>query len=381
MHAKRRQVLGGMLAAAALGVVGRDRLRAGTASSNGPASQGLPLPMQERLSGAAPPFDPSRLASRSQVWSWVETLNSFGPRLTGTDAHRRAIEFLAAELQAAGLTVQRDTDTRHFRLWQARRWSLELVADGVAAAVPVAFYFPYSGETSTQGLTGELVYFDAVPSSFTSAAGKIAVIDVPTPALSWLFQYLMFSRRSTYPDDSADFHGSMSTPLLGGTLKAGGVNLKAAAAAGVLGVVCVWRGCSERTRAVNICRSPRRTRVVRPCGWALRPAQTLQAARNAARRHGSSSRPMSPSRRQPIRCLPCCGNQRGRNHPHQYAYRRAQRLRGKWRRRSTGSRALFFNAAREAAAHPGFCAGHRTFSVAAAGRGRAGNHRLVACAP
>lgn len=230
MHLKRRKMLGGMLAASALAAVGGTRGKGGAAVPSG--------------GGAVVPFEPAGLASREQVWAWVEALNGFGPRLTGSDAHRRSIAYLATELQAAGLTVQRDT--RHFRLWQPQRWSLELVsAGGATTAVPVAFYFPYSGETPAQGVRGELVYFDAPPRSFAAATGKIALIDVTTPALSWLFQYLMFTRKFGYPDASADFNGSMSTPLLGGTLKAGGVNLKAAAEAGVLGVICVWRGCSE----------------------------------------------------------------------------------------------------------------------------------------
>jgi hypothetical protein len=230
MHLKRRQMLGGMAATIALAAALPKRARTATAPS--PAG------------GPAVLFEPGRLPSASQVWAWVETLNGFGPRLTGSEAHRRSIDFLAAELQTAGLNVRRDT--RHFRLWQARRWSLELVSTGGGTTtVPTAFYFPYSGETPPQGVSGELVPFDEPPRSFAAAAHKIAVIDVPTPALSWLFQYLMFTRKSSYPDQSADFDSTMSTPLLGGTLKAAGVDLKAAAAAGVLGVVCVWRGCSE----------------------------------------------------------------------------------------------------------------------------------------
>jgi hypothetical protein len=230
MYVERRQMLGGMLAAGALAAAGCGRRQTAAA----PPAPG----------GGAVPFDIDGLASQDQVWSWVETLNGFGSRLTGSEAHRRSIDFLAGELQAAGMTVQRDT--RHFRLWQARRWSLELVsADGASTPVPTAFYFPYSGETPRQGVRGELLYFSKAPHSFASAAGKIAVIDVPTPALSWVFQYLMFARKSGYPEAGADFDGSMTTPLLGGTLQAAGIDLKAAAAAGVLGVVCTWRGCSE----------------------------------------------------------------------------------------------------------------------------------------
>ncbi|MET0549286.1 MAG: hypothetical protein ABW002_08465, partial [Xanthomonas sp.] len=43
------------------------------------------------------------LPSQAQLWHWIERLNSFGPRLTGSPAHAAAIDFLAAELQALGL--------------------------------------------------------------------------------------------------------------------------------------------------------------------------------------------------------------------------------------------------------------------------------------
>jgi hypothetical protein len=222
MNLRRRQVLGSGLAALALALLPRWRTQAATT--------------------AALPFESSRLTTREQLWSWITTLNGFGARLTGSAAHRRSIDFLAGELQALGLTVQRDT--RHFRHWQARRWSLALEHGTQRSTVPVAMYFPYSGATPPEGVRAPLIHYAKAPRSFADAAGKIAVIDVDTPALSRVFQYLLFTRKAGFPD-SADFDGSVSTPLLGGTLKAGGVNLKAAAAAGVRGVVCVWRGCSE----------------------------------------------------------------------------------------------------------------------------------------
>jgi hypothetical protein len=225
--------------------VGTTRRRVTQGLLAGAAWSLLPRSFAARLQGAtaAHKFDPALLPSQQQVWSWVEGLNSYGPRLTGTEAHQRSLDFIAAELVAMGLTVQRDT--LRFRRWQAKRWALSLHGSSGATALPVSSYFPYSGETPASGVRGELVYFDEPPESFESAAGKIAVIEIETPDIGRLLNYMMFTRKTPVPDESADFPGSLTTPLIGGLLKASALQLRAAAKAGVRGVICVWSGCSE----------------------------------------------------------------------------------------------------------------------------------------
>jgi hypothetical protein len=222
----RRRVTRGLLAAAAYSLLPRTH-----ASTPG------------RSAAATARFDPALLPSQEAVWSWVEGLNSFGARLTGTEAHQRSLDYIAAELATIGLEARRDT--HRFRRWQARRWALSIDTSSGAQSLPVGFYFPYSGATPPTGVTGELIHFDEAPESFESAAGKIAVIDVETPDIGWLLNYMMFTRKTPVPDATADFPRSMSTPLIGGLLKSSGIQLRAAAKAGVRGVICVWRGCSE----------------------------------------------------------------------------------------------------------------------------------------
>ncbi|EIV96596.1 hypothetical protein [Frankia sp. QA3] len=90
------------------------------------------------------------------LWESVERMVSFGPRLPGSPAHHRHIDDLDARLRRGGLEV-----TRHpVRLarWLADDWSLRVVdARGASATVPVASYRPYSGETSTRGVTASVV--------------------------------------------------------------------------------------------------------------------------------------------------------------------------------------------------------------------------------
>lgn len=190
-------------------------------------------------------FDPARLPSQERLWSWIETLNSYGPRLTGSEAHRRSLEFIATELTDMGLQVQRDS--YQFRRWHPKRWALSIEdSSGGARSVAVSSYFPYSGVTPAAGVRAPLVYFGKAPDSFEAAAGKIAIVEVETPDIGLLLKYMMFTRKTAVPEQSADFPDDLTTPLIGGLLKASGIQLQAAAKAGVLGMICVWRGCSEQ---------------------------------------------------------------------------------------------------------------------------------------
>jgi hypothetical protein len=184
-------------------------------------------------------FEPGRLPSAERVWSWLETINGFGPRLTGSRAQQRCVDFIAAEFERIGLTVERDV--RHLRRWQPERWSLAVV-DGGAEELPVAYPFPYSGRTPPAGVSGALAWFERTPFRFGAAAGKIAVIEVRAAPISPLMLRLLTRRKDALPED-ADLADPERTPLVSGLASC--INLKRAARAGVLGVVCVWRGCAD----------------------------------------------------------------------------------------------------------------------------------------
>jgi hypothetical protein len=191
------------------------------------------------------PFDEDLLPSRAAVWAWQEKLNSFGPRLTGGAAHRQSVDFLQAELAAVGLQVLRDR--RRFRRWEARRWSLRLESPaGVPEDLPVTSCYPYSGRTAPQGVRGELVHYARPPRSFAAAAGKITVVEVAVPRIPRLLLPLVLRKRARVPDRGADFACILTSPLLS---LACAPDLAAARHAGVLGVVCVWRKCSEENAA------------------------------------------------------------------------------------------------------------------------------------
>lgn len=185
------------------------------------------------------PFAPEGMAEQGELWRWIERLNAHGPRLTGSPAHAASIDLIADELQAMGLTARRDT--HRMTRWTAIRTALALEG---GSDLEVASAFPYSGETTAEGVTAPLVWMGEKPRSLDAAAGKIAVVPVKNNAIGLLVRDLMFTRKTFYPDRAAaDFSGAVTTPLLSGLTP--GVDLKAAKAAGVLGVVCVFQDMSE----------------------------------------------------------------------------------------------------------------------------------------
>lgn len=136
-------------------------------------------------SEAVDAFNQELLPSIDDIWGWLVSMNDLGPRYTGSDAHRKFVDFLASGLQSAGLHVTRDG----YKLprWEARKWGIKATSDGGRSVdVPVTFYYPYSGQTGKDGVSGELVYAGTVPSDGSRAPdvsgdlnGKIVFIDYP----------------------------------------------------------------------------------------------------------------------------------------------------------------------------------------------------------
>ncbi|MEU0545343.1 hypothetical protein ABZ319_36260 [Nocardia sp. NPDC005978] len=129
-----------------------------------------------RGAAAAPP-GPDLLDAET-MWRWVERMAACGPRFTGSPAHRRWIDSLAAELASFGLEVERFPTP--LKYWNARDWSLTVTeATGETHRIPVAYYWPYSGTTPAEGITG-LVADAAGGADLT---GRIAMVDRPVTKL------------------------------------------------------------------------------------------------------------------------------------------------------------------------------------------------------
>lgn len=110
---------------------------------------------------------PDANAIQRQVSEMVE----LGPRLTATSPHLNFIDSLDDGFREAGLHVTRDPQP--FQQWLAQDFSLEVAGK----PVPVASYYTYSGRTSPQGVTGQLVYAGPIPSPPSSPDGLQAYLE------------------------------------------------------------------------------------------------------------------------------------------------------------------------------------------------------------
>ena len=113
------------------------------------------------------------LPSANQVWDWQHQLVGFGTRYTGGPGHIRFVDWIAAQLaQVPGFQLHRD---RHsFGRWLAKDWSMSIsqpTTVGASGPVPLAYYYPYSGQTPAQGVTGKLVDLGAYPAAVIATSG------------------------------------------------------------------------------------------------------------------------------------------------------------------------------------------------------------------
>ena len=145
----------------------------------------LPLLNKQAIKG----FRPALLPSQKEAWDWQVWMAKLGPKYTGNPAHTQYVEFLATKLQSFGLDLTRDRYT--LPRWDARRWEIKVhPVSGASFNVPVTSYYPYSGQTPSAGVTGELVHLGTFSSLGLApnrdsgrqrAAGGAGRAPAPTP--------------------------------------------------------------------------------------------------------------------------------------------------------------------------------------------------------
>jgi hypothetical protein len=140
----------------------------------------MPVMAGGRLEAAPTAFRPELLPPKKEIWDHQVWMAKLGPKYTGNKAHTTFVEFLATQLQAHGLDIARE----HYSLprWDAKRWEIAIApASGSSFNAPVTSYFPYSGQTSASGVTGELVFAGTNPTfTLDGLQGKVALIECPT---------------------------------------------------------------------------------------------------------------------------------------------------------------------------------------------------------
>jgi hypothetical protein len=202
-------------------------------------------------------FDPNGLPLIDEIWGWHDTLRQMGTRYTGSQGHVRFIEWLKSEFSAIQGFGKPLVERIEFQQWLANGWSLSIQQNPNAAAqpVPVSYFYPYSGYTGPNGITGRLVDLGDytagwhAPQFWEPAKGAIALVRVPPSTFSLDIGQL--------PTDAFEpKHPSLETviayelqssvvtnPVFQGMLAP--VPLLEARNAGVRGVICVWTGMSD----------------------------------------------------------------------------------------------------------------------------------------
>jgi hypothetical protein len=130
-------------------------------------------------------FRPNLVPAQKQVWDEQLWMAKLGPKYTGNKAHTEFVEFLAIEFAKTGCDVIRDRYT--LPRWDARHWELTVApASGATFKAAVTSYFPYSGQTSAAGVTGELAFAGTSPKfTLDNLQAKIALIDFATATREW----------------------------------------------------------------------------------------------------------------------------------------------------------------------------------------------------
>jgi hypothetical protein len=180
-------------------------------------------------------FRPALLPTEKEVWAWETWMAKLGPKYTGNKAHVEFVEWLATNLTSSGLELVREN--HKFTRWEERRSALTITpASGKSFAAPITSYFPYSGQTKTEGVTGELVYCGSAPKfDMSNLQGKIALLEAPITPRPWGEWYEVWGINPPDRKLPHEVHPARSSVS----------DLTPFKKAGAVGVVLVWTNVSD----------------------------------------------------------------------------------------------------------------------------------------
>lgn len=225
---------------------------------------------------SVPALRPNILPSADELGRQTIQMNNLGDRFTGNAAHRTHVEYLAKGLEDLGLKVHRETHP--ISRWLATKWGAKLTpASGATIDLQATSYYPYSGETGPEGVTGEVVQLTNTftPESVASGRreiaapgdlkGKIVFIEITTTSspLSDAKQWGFNPTNEEMPTHLSAVWGGVSVGTLGALKQAGAAgvilgwtNVSDAQASGqytpygrpLQGLPCVWVGKQSAAR-------------------------------------------------------------------------------------------------------------------------------------
>jgi hypothetical protein len=148
------------------------------------------------------------MVSGHELYSLVSQIAAFGERRSGTEAERRAMEFICLRLQQIGLADAR-IEWFDMHQWTPLDVKLEALPENISMPCKPVWY---SASTPAGGLTADCSYCGfGFPQEFASAQGKIAVMEGRT-LLHFLPTYRFFQ---SY--DAAVTAGVLALVILGDT--------------------------------------------------------------------------------------------------------------------------------------------------------------------
>ncbi len=134
--------------------------------------------------------------SKERMLEGMHTMNSFGTRLTGSKGHNDFIKWLKDEITKMDIAIY--SDPFYFRRWEEKSSSIEIIDGDEKINIPVSSAYPYSGQTSAEGITEELVYVKSIK-DIPKTTGKIAVFNIAN--INFLPSEIAFDKRTSYPED------------------------------------------------------------------------------------------------------------------------------------------------------------------------------------
>lgn len=163
---------------------------------------------------------------------WQGILQKMGPRLTATDNHNRFIQFVKDQITDLGFPIKRFP----FTINRCIQDTYQLQNDTTGESIPTLGPVPYSGITTSRGVSGPLRFYHAKNDS--KMKGKIAVIKVNNLSLP---TFLLLQKIAKYPND-ARLAYKMRHPLVAATLVLN--KIQAAKDNGAVAVILVWHKIS-----------------------------------------------------------------------------------------------------------------------------------------
>ncbi|MBN2462080.1 MAG: hypothetical protein JXB43_00595 [Dehalococcoidia bacterium] len=137
------------------------------------------------------------MPSEDEIYENIKDVYSFGSRRPGSESYQASAAKLTAWLKSSAPPVTTESTT--FDYWEEKKWQLVLDPSGDNPTEVECYFWPYSGQTSSEGITAQLVYLgEGTEADFQTAdvKGKVALISLPPINIGWnelkLFSYMAY---------------------------------------------------------------------------------------------------------------------------------------------------------------------------------------------